>query len=83
VLNDRILSQEWLLVDYRAKLKGTETAAAQVEETDPIVAAAQESLRQAKITPVSIEKQSRDPPRLYEGNSPTPLTCRIVEIDNA
>jgi hypothetical protein len=32
------------------------------------------SLRQAKTTPISIEKQSRDPRRLYEGNSPIVLT---------
>jgi hypothetical protein len=38
------------------------------------LAVAQESLRQAKTTPVSIENQSRDPRRLYEGNSPIALT---------
>jgi hypothetical protein len=73
-LNDRILSQERLLIDYRAKLKGAEAAAAQIEKLTSSLAAAQESLRQAKTTPVSIEKQSRDPRRLYEGNSPIALT---------
>ena len=73
-LNDRILSQEQLLIDYRTKLEGTEQAAAQIEKLTRSLAAAQESLRQAKTTPVSIEKQSRDPRRLYEGNSPIALT---------
>jgi hypothetical protein len=73
-LNDRILSQERLLIDYRTKLKGAEAAAAQIEKLTSSLAAAQESLRQAKTTPVSIEKQSRDPRRLYEGNSPIALT---------
>jgi hypothetical protein len=73
-LNDKILSQERLLIDYRAKLKGAEAAAAQIEKLTSSLAAAQESLRQAKSTPVSIEKQSRDPRRLYEGNSPIALT---------
>jgi hypothetical protein len=73
-LNDRILSQERLLIDYRAKLKGAEAAAGQVEKLTSSLAAAQESLRQAKTTPVSIERQSRDPRRLYDGNSPIALT---------
>jgi uncharacterized protein HemX len=63
-LNDRILSQERLLIDYRTKLKGAEAAAAQIEKLTSSLAAAQESLRQAKTTPVSTEKQSRDPRRL-------------------
>jgi hypothetical protein len=73
-LNDRILSQERLLIDYRAKLKGAEAAAAQIDKLTSSLAAAQESLRQAKTAPVSIEKLSRDPRRLYEGNSPIALT---------
>jgi len=73
-LNDRISLQERLLADYRTKLKGAEEAAAQIEKLTGSLAAAQESLHQAKITPVSIEKQSRDPRRLYEGNSPIALT---------
>jgi len=73
-LNDRVLSQERLLIDYRTKLKGAEAAAAQIEKLTGLLAAAQERLRQAKTTPVSIEKQSRDPRRLYEGNSPIALT---------
>ena len=66
--------QERLLADYRTKLKEAEEAAAQIEKLTGSLAAAQESLHQAKITPVSIEKQSRDPRRLYEGNSPIALT---------
>ena len=73
-LNDRILSQERLLIDDRAKLKGAEAAAAQIEKLTSSLAAAQESLRQAKTTPVSIEKRSRDPRRLYEDNNPVALT---------
>jgi len=73
-LSDRIASQERLLADYRTKLKGAEAAAAQIEKLTSSLARAQESLRQAKTTPVSIEKQSRDPRRLYEGNSPIALT---------
>jgi hypothetical protein len=73
-LNDKLSSQDRLLIDYRAKLKGAEATAAQIEKLTSSLAAAQESLRQAKSTPVSIEKQSRDPRRLYEGNSPIALT---------
>jgi hypothetical protein len=73
-LDDKISSQERLLIDYRAKLEGTEQAAAQIEKLTSSLAAAQESLRQAKTTPVSIGKESRDPRRLYEGNSPIALT---------
>jgi hypothetical protein len=73
-LNDSIASQERLLIDYRTKLEGTDQAAAQIENLTRSLAATQESLRQAKTTPVSIEKQSRDPQRLYEGNSPIALT---------
>jgi hypothetical protein len=73
-LNDRILLQERLLIDYRAKLKGAEAAAAQIEKLTSSLAAAQESLRQAKTTPLPIEKQSRDPRRLYDGGSPIALT---------
>ena len=73
-LNDKILSQERLLIDYRAKLKGAEAAAGQIEKLTSSLAAAQEGLRQAKTTPVWIEKQSRDPRRLYEGNILIALT---------
>jgi hypothetical protein len=73
-LSDRISSQERLLADYRTKLKGAEAAAAQIEKLTSSLAAAQESLRQAKTTTASIDKQSRDPRRLYEGNSPIALT---------
>jgi hypothetical protein len=73
-LYDRISSQERLLIDYRTKLEGAEQAAAEIEKLTRSLAAAQESLRQAKATPVSIETQSHDPRRLYEGNSPIALT---------
>jgi hypothetical protein len=73
-LNDTIASQERLLADYRTKLKGADEAAAQIEKLTSSLAEAQESLRQAKTTPVSMGKQSRDPRRLYEGNSPIALT---------
>lgn len=73
-LNDKISLQERLLADYRTKLGGSEQAAAQIEKLTRSLAAAQESLRQAKTTPVPMEKQSRDPRRLYEGNSPIALT---------
>ena len=72
-LNDRIASQERLRADYRTQLKGAEEAAAQIEKLTSLLAKAQESLREAKTTPVSIEKQSRDPRRLYEGNNPIAL----------
>jgi methylmalonyl-CoA mutase N-terminal domain/subunit len=73
-LNDRIASQERLRADYWTQLKGAEEAAAQIEELTRSLAAARKSLRQAKTTPVSMGKQSRDPRRLYEGNSPIALT---------
>jgi hypothetical protein len=72
-LNDRIASQERLLVEYRTKLKGAEGAAAQIEKLTRSLAEAQESLREARSKPVSMEKQSRDPRRLYEGNNPIAL----------
>jgi hypothetical protein len=61
------------VIDYRAKLKGAEAAAGQVEKLTSSLAAAQESPRQAKTTPVSIDRQSRDPRRLYDGNNPIAL----------
>jgi hypothetical protein len=72
-LNDTIASQERLLADYRTKLKGANEAAAQIEKLTSSLAEAQESLRQAKTTPVSLEKQSRDPRRLYEDDNPIAL----------
>jgi len=60
-LNDKISSQERLLIDHRTKLKAAEAAAAQIEKLTRSLAETQESLRQAKSTPVSIQKQSRDP----------------------
>jgi hypothetical protein len=73
VLNDRIASQERVLAEYRTKLKGAEEAATQIENLTRSLAETQESLREAKSKPISVEKQSRDPRRLYEGNIPIAL----------
>jgi hypothetical protein len=73
VLNDRIASQERVLAEYRTKLKGAEEAATQIENLTRWLAETQESLREAKSKPISVEKQSRDPRRLYEGNIPIAL----------
>ena len=75
-LNNRILSQERLLIDYRAKLRGAtpEEAATQIEKLTGLLAEAQKSLSEAKSKPVSVENRSRDPRRLYENNSPIALT---------
>ena len=73
-LNDTIASQERLLAGYRTKLKGADEAAAQIEKLTSSLAEAQESLRQAKTTPISVENQSRDPRRLYEDDNPIALT---------
>jgi hypothetical protein len=72
-LNDRILSQERLLIDYRTKLKGTEQATAQIEKLTSSLAEAQKSLSEAKSKLASVEKRSRDPRRLYEDNQPIAL----------
>ncbi len=75
-LNDRILSQERLLTDYRTKLRGAtpEEAAAQIEKLTGLLAETQKSLSEAKSKPVSVENRSRDPRRLYEDNNPIALT---------
>jgi hypothetical protein len=75
-LNDRVLSQERLLIDYRTKLRGAtpEEAATQIEKLAALLAETQKSLREAKSKPVSVENRSRDPRRLYENNSPIALT---------
>jgi len=72
-LNDRIAAQERLLAEYRTKLNGAEKAATQIENLTRSLAEAQESLSEARSKPVPIEKQSRDPRRLYEGNNPIAL----------
>jgi chromosome segregation ATPase len=72
-LNDRILSQERLLIDYRTKLKGAEQATAQIEKLTSSLAEAQKSLSEAKSKLASVEKRSRDPRRLYEDNQPIAL----------
>jgi len=75
-LNDRILSQERLLIDYRTKLRGAtpEEAATQIEKLAALLAETQKSLRETKSKPVSVENRSRDPRRLYEDNNPIALT---------
>jgi hypothetical protein len=72
-LNDRILSQERLLIDYRNKLKVAEGATAQIEKLTSSLAEAQKSLSEAKSKLASAEKRSRDPRRLYEDNNPIAL----------
>jgi hypothetical protein len=71
-LNDRITSQDRLLVDYRTKLKGVtpDEAATQIERLTISLAETQESLSEAKSKPVAVENRSRDPQRLYEDNNP-------------
>jgi len=73
-LNDRILSQERLLIDYRTKLEGTKQAASQIEKLTRSLAETQKSLSEAKSKLASAEKRSRDPRRLYEDNNPIALT---------
>ena len=73
-LNDRILSQERLLADYRIKLKGAEEPATQVEKLTSLLAETRKSLREAKSTLASVENRSRDPRRLYEDNNPIAMT---------
>jgi hypothetical protein len=75
-LNDRIVSQERLLADYRTKLNGAtpEAAARQIQKLRSLLAEAQESLSEAKTKPVSAENRSRDPRRLYDDNNPIALT---------
>ncbi len=73
-LNDRILSQERLLADYRTKLKGAEEAATQIEKLTSLLAETRKSLNEAKRKPVSVENRSRDPRRLYEDDNPIAMT---------
>ena len=76
VLSDRISSQEALLNDYRTNLRGAtpEQAATQIEKLTGLLAEAQNSLNEARVKPVSVQNRSRDPRRLYDGNSPIALT---------
>ncbi len=73
-LNGRISSQERLLIDYRAKLEGTEQAATQIEKLTVLLAETQKRLSDAKRKPVSVENRPRDPRWLYEDNNPIALT---------
>jgi hypothetical protein len=74
-LNDTIASQQRVLTEYQAKLKGAtpDEAAAQIEKLSSLLADAQNSLSAAKNKPVSVENRSRDPRRLYEDNKPIAL----------
>jgi len=74
-LNDRVLSQERLLIDYRTKLRVAtpEEAATQIEKLAGLLADTQKKLSDAKTKPVSVENRSRDPRRLYEDNNPIAL----------
>jgi hypothetical protein len=71
-LNERIASQERLLTDYRAKLRGAtpDETAAQIENLTNLLAETQKSLGEAKSKPVAVENRSRDPRRLYEDDNP-------------
>jgi len=75
-LNDRISSQERLLIDYRTRLRGAtpEEAALQIEKLTVLLAETQKKLGEAKSKPVSVENRTRDPRWLYEDNSPIALT---------
>jgi hypothetical protein len=74
-LNDRIVSQERLLTDYRTKPKGAtpEEAATQIQKLTSLLADTQKSLNETKSKPASVDNPSRDPRRLYEDNNPIPL----------
>jgi hypothetical protein len=69
-LKERLASQDRLLTEYRAKLSGAnpEEAATQIEQLTAALAAAEKHLSAAKNEP--IEKRSRDPRSLYDGNTP-------------
>ena len=69
-LKERLASQDRLLTEYRAKLSGAnpEEAATQIEQLTAALAAAEKHLSTAKNEP--IEKRSRDPRSLYDGNTP-------------
>ena len=71
-LNDRIASQERLVAEYQTKLRGAtpDEAVAQIEKLMSLLAETQKSLSEAKSKPVSLEKQSRDPRRLYDESNP-------------
>jgi len=74
-LNDRIVSQERLLIDYRTKLTAVtpDETATEVEKLTSLLADAQKSLTVAKSKSVAVENPSRDPRRLYEDSQPIAL----------
>ena len=71
-LKERLASQDRLLTEYRAKLSGAnpEEAATQIEQLTAALAAAEKRLSAAKNEPIDVEKRSRDPRSLYDGNTP-------------
>ena len=84
-LNDRIASQEGLLIEYRAKLKGATPAeaATQIEKLTELLADTQKSLNETKSKPASLDNRSRDPRRLYEdGNPIAQVQDPKVDLDN-
>jgi hypothetical protein len=77
VLNDQIASQEGLLREYRTKLNGASPgqAAIQIEQLTNQLGDTQKVLNELRNRVTSLEKQPRDPRRLYRGNS----TMALVE----
>jgi hypothetical protein len=67
-----LASQDRLLTEYRAKLSGAnpEEAATQIEQLTAALAAAEKHLSAANNEPIEVEKRSRDPRSLYDGNTP-------------
>jgi uncharacterized coiled-coil protein SlyX len=66
-LDGRLVSQNRLLTEYRAKLTSVE---AQVEKLTAALADAEKSLKAAKPKPTSAENRSRNPHSLYEDDNP-------------
>ena len=71
-MNGRLAFQERMLTEYRAKLSAAnpEEAATQIEQLTAALAAADKRLSAAKNEPIEVEKRSRDPRSLYDGNTP-------------
>jgi hypothetical protein len=71
-LNERLASQDRLLTEYRAKLSGAnpEDAATRIEQLTTALADAEKRLSATKNEPIEVEKRSRDPRSLYDGNTP-------------
>src|SRR6516225_1738005 len=65
-LNERLASQDRLLIEYRTKLTDGGT---QIEKLTAALADVEKRLRAAKAIPGSVEDRSRDPKSLYEDNN--------------